>query len=166
MPKNKFQGVVFSIIMAFCMVYLMTAYNIVLNSGALTLQTFALTIKEMWLEYVVVFIVINLFVTKLAMYLTFRILTPDVDKPIFITLGIQSFTVCIMVPLMTLFATLAHGGVNDWFVNWITTAFKSFPVAFFMQIFFIGPFVRFIFRRIFPDKKPAQQPAKAEVSKF
>ena len=35
MPKNKFQDVVFTIIMASVMVYGMVAYNIVLNTGSL-----------------------------------------------------------------------------------------------------------------------------------
>ena len=33
MPKNKFQEVIFTIIMVFVMVYAMICYNIVLNTG-------------------------------------------------------------------------------------------------------------------------------------
>ena len=35
MPKNKFQEVIFTIIMVFVMVYAMICYNIVLNTGCL-----------------------------------------------------------------------------------------------------------------------------------
>ena len=35
MPKNKFQDVIYTIIMASVMVYGMVAYNIVLNTGSL-----------------------------------------------------------------------------------------------------------------------------------
>ena len=36
MPKNKFQEVIFTIIMVFVMVYAMICYNIVLNTGTMT----------------------------------------------------------------------------------------------------------------------------------
>lgn len=35
MPKNKFQDVIYTIIMASVMVYGMVAYNIVLNTGSM-----------------------------------------------------------------------------------------------------------------------------------
>lgn len=35
MPKNKFQEVIFTIIMVFVMVYAMICYNIVLNTGTI-----------------------------------------------------------------------------------------------------------------------------------
>ena len=42
MPKNKFQDVVFTIIMATVMVYGMVVYNVALNTGGVTGQTFLL----------------------------------------------------------------------------------------------------------------------------
>lgn len=39
MPKNKFQDVVFTIIMATVMVYGMVVYNVALNTGGVTGQT-------------------------------------------------------------------------------------------------------------------------------
>ena len=42
MPKNKFQEVIFTIIMVFVMVYAMICYNIVLNTGTMTNETFLL----------------------------------------------------------------------------------------------------------------------------
>ncbi|CDD47003.1 putative uncharacterized protein [Firmicutes bacterium CAG:534] len=40
MPKNKFQDVVFTIIMATIMVYGMVVYNVALNTGAVTGKIF------------------------------------------------------------------------------------------------------------------------------
>lgn len=40
MPKNKFQDVVFTAIMATIMVYGMVVYNVALNTGGVTGQTF------------------------------------------------------------------------------------------------------------------------------
>lgn len=86
---------------------------------------------------------------KTAQKLAFRIVTPGVDKPIFIILAIQSFTVCLIVPTITLFATFLHNGVQNWFTNWLQLAVLCFPVAFCLQIFFVGPLVRLIFRTLF-----------------
>ena len=47
MPKNKFQEVIFTIIMVFVMVYAMICYNIVLNTGTMTNETFLLAFHEL-----------------------------------------------------------------------------------------------------------------------
>lgn len=112
------------------MVFSMTCYTISLNMGSLTPQVFSMAIREMWVEYVVVFCLIFFLITKTAQKLAFRIVTPGVDKPIFIILAIQSFTVCLIVPTITLFATFLHNGVQNWFTNWLQLAVLCFPVAF------------------------------------
>ena len=45
--KNKFQEVIFTIIMVFVMVYAMICYNIVLNTGTMTNETFLLAFHEL-----------------------------------------------------------------------------------------------------------------------
>lgn len=149
MPKTKFESVVFTLIMVFCMVFCMTCYTIALKMGALTPLVFSLAIREMWLEYVVVFCLIFFIITKTAQKLAFRIVTPGVDKPILMILTIQSFTVCLIVPVITLFATFVHNGLDNWFGGWIQLAFLCFPAALCLQVFFVGPLVRLIFRSIF-----------------
>ena len=149
MPKTKFQSIIFTLLMVFCMVFCMTCYTIALNMGGLTPQVFLMAIQEMWLEYVVVFCLIFFIITELAKKLAFRIVTPGKDAPIFIILSIQCFTVCLIVPVITLFATLVHNGTNGWFTSWIQLAFLCFPVALCLQVFFIGPLVRLIFRTLF-----------------
>ena len=157
MPKTKFQSVVFTAIMVFFMVFCMTAYTIALKTEGLSYQTFALAIKEMWLEYVIVFCLIFFVITKAAQKLAFRIVTPEKDKPIFVILAVQAFTVCLIVPVITLIATFIHSGITvNWFTQWISLAVKCFPMAFFLQIFFVGPLVRLIFRTVF-SKKLAEQ---------
>ncbi len=150
MPKTKAQSLVFTAMMVFCMVFCMTVYNVALNFGVLSYQVFGLAIREMWVEYVVVFLLIFFIITKTAQKLAFRIVTPGVDKPIFLILAIQCFTVCLIVPVITLFATILHGGLTpDWFPRWIQLFFLCFPVALCLQVFFVGPLVRFLFRCIF-----------------
>ena len=101
MPKTKFQSIVFTAIMVFCMVFCMTVYTIALKFGGLSYQVFGLAICEMWVEYVVVYLLIFFVITRTAQKLAFRIVTPGVDKPIFIILSIQCFTVCLIVPCIT-----------------------------------------------------------------
>ncbi len=157
MPKTKFQSVVFTAIMVFCMVYCMTVYTISLGFGGLSGQVFALAIREMWVEYVVVFALIFFVITNNARRLAFRIVTPGKDNPIFIVLAIQCFTVCQIVPVITLFAAFFHGGFTaDWFPRWIQLAALCFPAALCLQIFFVGPLVRLIFRTLFRRQLAAQ----------
>lgn len=85
-----------------------------------------------------------------AKKLAFRIINPTASQPIFMILAIQCFTVCQIVPLITLFATLVHNGLTaDWFCQWIQLAVTCFPMALCLQAFFIGPFVRLVFRNLF-----------------
>ena len=47
MPKNKFQDVVFTIIMAAIMVYGLVVYNIALNTGTVDGTTFIVALHEL-----------------------------------------------------------------------------------------------------------------------
>lgn len=154
MPKTKFQSIIFTVIMAFFMVYCMTVYTVALKNGALSYRIFYTALKEMWLEYIVVFCLIFFVISKISKKLAFKTITADKSQPIFITLAIQCFTVCQIVPVITLFATLVHNGFSaDWFCQWLQLAVICFPMAFCAQIFFIGPLVRCIFRLIFKQRR-------------
>lgn len=47
MPKNKFQEVIFTIIMVFFMVYAMICYNILLNIGGMSNEVFLSAFHEL-----------------------------------------------------------------------------------------------------------------------
>lgn len=47
MPKNKVQDAVFTAIMAIIMVYGMIVYNVALNTGGVTSETFLLSLHEL-----------------------------------------------------------------------------------------------------------------------
>ncbi|MGN1023576.1 MAG: DUF2798 domain-containing protein [Lachnospiraceae bacterium] len=150
MPKTKFEKFIFTLLMVFCMVYLMTLYSESAQAGGLTLERFPAALRGMWAEYLFVFLLVFFVVSSVAMRLAFSFVTPGKDSPILVTLSIQCMSVCCVVPLVTLFSVLYHNGaVAGWFVLWITTAAKCFPVALLLQIFFVGPLVRAIFRLLF-----------------
>ncbi len=150
MPKTKFQNVIFTIIMALVMVYAMICYNISLNTGGMKNEVFLLAFHELIIMWPLAFVLEMFVVERLAQKLAFRIVTPGKDKPIFITLAISSFIVCLMCPMMSLAATILFKNAGSEFVAvWIQTTALNFPMAFFWQIFFAGPFVRLVFRTMF-----------------
>ena len=145
MPKTKFEDAIYTIIMATIMVYGMIVYNVALNTGGVSGQTFLLATHEMIIMVPVAFVLEFAFVDKLAHMLAFRIVTPQ-DRPIFITLAISSMIVCLMCPVMSFIATclFMHPG-NQIIALWLQKTVQNFPMALCWQIFFAGPGVRNVF---------------------
>ena len=152
MPKTKFQNVIFTLMMAFLMVYAMICYNISLNIGEMSNQVFLMAFHEMVIMWPIAFILEFFVVDNLAHKLAFRMVTPQ-DRPIVITLAISVMIICIMCPVMSLIATLLFKNAGSQFIAvWLQTTFMNFPVAFFWQLMYCRPFIRLIFRKVFPEK--------------
>lgn len=155
MPKNRVQETIFTIMMVFVMVYAMIIFNITIERGTLTNDTFLIAFHELIFMGPIAFILDTFIVGGLAKMNAFRIFNPREDKQIFIVLAISVFSVMFMCPLMSLAATLiikkAFGA--QLIATWIYTTIKNFPMAFFWQLCFAGPVVRFIFGLIFRDDK-------------
>ena len=98
-----------------------------------------------------VMMALELFVyDRLSKKLAFRFVTPGKDSPIFVILSVLSMIVCLMCPSMSLAAALLfkHPG-SEAAAVWLQTTVMNFPMALCWQIFFCGPFVRLVFRRVF-----------------
>ena len=150
MPRTKLQSVIFTAMMVFCMVFCMTCYTIAKKMGGLSYEVFLMAIKEMWIEYVIVFLLIFFLITPVAKKLVLHHFRPGEVNPIFMISSIQCCTVCLIVPSITLIATFLHNGFTaEWFTQWISLAFTCFPCALCLQLFFVGPFVRMLFRTVF-----------------
>ena len=78
MPKTKFQNIIFTLIMAFIMVYAMICYNISLNKGQMSNEVFLLAFHEMVIMWPAAFILEFFAVEKLATKLAFRFIRPGV----------------------------------------------------------------------------------------
>lgn len=104
MPKTKLQNIIFTLIMAFVMVYAMVCYNIALDKGGMTNEIFLLAFHEIPIMWPIACILEYFVVEKLSRKLAFRMVSPE-DKPIFITLAISSMIVCLMCPVMSFIAT-------------------------------------------------------------
>ena len=151
MPKNKFQDAVFTVIMAVIMVYGMIVYNVALNMGAVTGETFLAAIHELPIMAPIAIVLEFFVVGNLARKLAFTVMGPD-DRPQFITYAISICICCIMCPVMSLIATLLFKNTKT-FGTWIQTWGMNFPMAILYQMFYCGPLVRLIFRCIFREKK-------------
>ncbi len=151
MPKNKFQDIIFTLIMASVMVYGMVVYNVALNIGGVTGQTFLLALHELPIMVPIAFILEFFIVGKIAKMLAFKVMRPD-DRPQFITYAISICICCIMCPIMSLAATILFKDTKT-FGTWVQTWAMNFPMALLYQMFYCGPLVRLIFRTIFREKK-------------
>lgn len=147
MPKNKFEDVIFTAIMAIVMVYGMIVYNVALNTGGTVSDfTFLAATHELVFMAPIAFVLEFFVVSKLAGMLAFKVMKPT-DRPQFITYAISICICCIMCPVMSLIATILFKEPS--FGTWIRTWAMNFPMAICYQMFYCGPFVRLIFRLIF-----------------
>lgn len=151
MPKTKFEDAIYTIIMATIMVYGMIVYNVALNTGGVSGQTFLLATHEMIIMVPVAFILEFFIVGKIAQKLAFTVMKPT-DRPQFITYAISICICCIMCPLMSLVATILFKDTKT-FAAWVQTWAMNFPMAICYQMFYCGPLVRLIFRAIFREKQ-------------
>jgi hypothetical protein len=152
MPKNKFQDVVFTAIMAIIMVYGMIVYNVALNTGGVTGSTFLAALHELVIMAPIAFVLEFFVVGGIARKLAFTVMRPT-DRPQFITYAISICICCIMCPVMSLIATFLFKEPS--FGTWVQTWAMNFPMAICYQMFYCGPLVRLIFRTIFREKKQA-----------
>lgn len=157
MPKTKFQNFIFTLMTAILMAYIMIVYNIAISSPkGLVNQTFFIALNEFSIEAIIVFILAFFIASPIAKKLAFKIVDPKKDNKMFVILSIQTFTVLIMVGLMSIYALFAQHLINGNVIcNYIVLYCKNFIMAYPLQVFFVGPLVRNIFRLIF--KKQLQQ---------
>lgn len=160
MPKTKFQNIVFTIIMAVIMVYGMIVYNVALNTGGVTNQTFILALHELYIMAPIAFVLEFFIVEKLATKLVFTFMRPT-DRPQFITYAISTMIVCIMCPTMSLIATLLFKEPS--LGAWVQTFGMNMPMALIWQLLFCGPLVRLIFRTLFHKQLKKEKEMQAET---
>lgn len=132
--------------MAAIMVYGMIVYNVALNTGSVSSETFIAAFHEMPIMVSIAFILEFFIVSKLAGRLSMTVMKPT-DRPQFIIYAVSICICCIMCPAMSLIATVLFKTPS--FGTWIQTWGMNFPMAIFWQLFYCGPLVRLIFRAIF-----------------
>ena len=98
MPKNKFQEVIFTIIMVFFMVYAMICYNISLNIGGMSNEVFLSAFHELIIMGPIAFILDFFLVGPIAKKKAFMIVNPQKDNPFMIVLAISVLSIIGMCP--------------------------------------------------------------------
>ncbi|MDD5847913.1 MAG: DUF2798 domain-containing protein [Firmicutes bacterium] len=158
MPKTKFQNVVFTAIMAFCMVYGMIVYNISLSRGGVSPTSFLAAFHEIPIMMPIAFVLEITIVGKLAARIVFSVLRPT-DRPQFVTYAMSLVICAIMCPIMSLIATILFKDSKT-FSTFIQTWAMNFPMALLYQMFYCGPFVRLLYRTLFRVRKTAEEQTK------
>ena len=162
MPKTKFQEVIFTIMMVFVMVYTMICYNIALNVGGMNNTVFLSAFHEFVIMAPVAFMLDFFFVGHIAKRTAFRIVNPEKENPFHLVIAISVVSVAWMCPLMSLVATILFKDAGSQFIAvWLQTIALNFPMAFFWQMLYAGPFVRFLFRQIFREKEKVFEAEKS-----
>ena len=162
MPKTKFQEIIFTIMMVFMMVYFMICYNIALNVGGMTNQVFLDAFHELVIMGPVAFILDFFIIGHLAKKKAFQVVDLENGHPFHLVIAISVVsiilmcpcTVCLMCPTMSLAATLLFKNAGSQIIAvWLQTTVLNFPMAFFLQLCFAGPIVRFVFGKIFRENR-------------
>ena len=114
-------------------------------------KIFLIALKELPIMVPIAFILEFFIVGKLSKKITFKLLDPKKDNQVLITILISSIIVAIMCPLMSFTGSLLfnYNGINNIIANWFQAWVISFPMALCFQLFYAGPLVRWIFKKIF-----------------
>lgn len=168
MPKTKFQGFIFGLIMSYAMAFGMEMYNVSIKMGfnlntggfsTLDWSIFPGVLIETAYMGVFVLIFSNLWGNRIGAAFANRHADPKKDNPYFYRLMRQAGTVAIMCPTMSLVATflfniiMGHAPLYLFPMIWVGTVMKNFPMAFFWNMFAAAPFTNFVFGKIFAPEK-------------
>lgn len=149
MPKTKLENATFTLITSAMMIFIMSVYNVALHTGRLAHETFGIALYSFPLDWFLGFMFALFIAGRLAKWLTFR-LSISRDKPFLIILCIQTFTVCIMVPLMSMLGAIETIGFTRNLPQiWLQAIAFNFVMAYPLQILVVGPICRWIFRLLF-----------------
>ncbi len=172
MPKNKFQGFVFGLIMSYAMAIGMEVYNIAIKMGynlqtgsfsTMTLRIFPAALLEASYMGLFVLLFSNLWGNRIGAAFARKRVNPENDNPYFCRIMRQAGTVAIMCPTMSLVASVLFnillGGASPLQLPaiWAGTVIKNFPMAFFWNMFAAAPLTHLLFGLLFPEKEKAEQ---------
>ena len=124
MPKTKFQGVIFGLLMSITMAYGMEVYNVALKEGGLSQMT-----NQMFWGALLEAFLHTVFISSC----TVLIMCPTMSAV-----------------AAVLFSVILGGG--SWTqlpAYWVATVLKNFPMALLWNLFAAGPLTRLLFRRLF-----------------
>lgn len=138
MPTNKKEGIIFTSLMCFCMVFGMSLYNLVIHNQF----TWTALLLGLIPGFVVAFILDVFIVGVIAKKLAFK-LPINKDSKLQLILTISSLMVLGMVTCMSLFGILMGGSSSEDLLSAYLTAWKMNVIAALpLQLLLVGPFSR------------------------
>ena len=178
MSRNRIQHLVYALITVFITVHLFVLYSLYVIEGDNLMQATGTTsvwhaidsqdgvymfgcYLPVWLmiliETVCAFALAVAMGSPLAFRLASRKFDPRRNHPMIFESAIITATVCLMCPSMSLLADFFYYpyykgfDVIDFLCRWFRLVCYNLPFAYFSQMFFVQPFVRFVIRRLFAD---------------
>jgi len=178
MSRNRTQHLVYALITVFITVHLFVFYSLYVIEGDSLMQTTGTTsvlqaldsqggvymlgnYLPIWLmiviETVCAFVLAVAMGSPLAFRLASRKFDPRRNHPMIFESAIITATVCLMCPSMSLLADLFYYpyyegfDIVDFLCRWFRLVCYNLPFAYFSQMFFVQPFVRFAIRHLFAD---------------
>lgn len=176
MSKNRTQHLVYALVTVFITVHLFVFYSLYVIEGDSLMQATGTTsvlqaldsqggvymfgtYMPIWLmiiiETVCAFVLAVAMGSPLAFRLASRKFDPRRNHPMIFESAIITATVCLMCPSMSLLADAFYYpyykgfDVIDFLCRWFRLVCYNLPFAYFSQMFFVQPFVRFVIRRLF-----------------
>jgi len=150
MPTTRLQKIVFAFLTVFITVHCFVFYNLAIAFGEMSNRVFLEARHVIAIEFLFAFLLEIFIAGPLSEKLAFRVVNPAKEKPYVVTTAIICATVGLMCPMMSFVATILYNGITvEFFAQWMQKMVLNFPFAFFSQLFFIQPFVRFLFGRLF-----------------
>ncbi len=176
--QNQFQHLVYALITVVITVHAFVFYSLYVVEGDALMQATGTssvlqaidsqggvymigTHVPIWLviviETVCAFVLAVAMGSPLAFRLASRKFDPRRNHPMIFESAIISATVCLMCPTMSLLADAFYYPYNegfdvvDFLCRWFRLVCYNLPFAYFSQMFFVQPFVRFAIRKIFPS---------------
>ncbi len=178
MSRNRTQHLVYALITVFITVHLFVFYSLYVIEGDSLMQTTGTTsvlqainsqggvymlgsYLPIWLmiviETVCAFVLAVAMGSPLAFRLASRKFDPRRNHPMIFESAIITATVSLMCPSMSLLADVFYYpyyeefDVVDFMCRWFRLICYNLPFAYFSQMFFVQPFVRFAIRHLFAE---------------
>ena len=176
MPRNQFQRMVFAFLTVVITVHAYVFYSLYVVNGNLLMEITGAdsvihaintqggvymfgTMLPIWavvlIEFCFAYSLECLLGSPLSFKMASKMFDPRLNHPMIFETVIISCTVLIMCPAMSFIAAWLYypyySGLNIFtlLANWIKLVCYNFPFAFFSQVFFIQPVVRWLFRKMF-----------------
>ena len=151
--QNQIQHLVYALITVVITVHAFVFYSLYVVEGDALMQSTGTTSV---LQAIGSQGGVYMFGSPLAFKLASRKFDPRRNHPMIFESAVITATVCLMCPSMSLLADAFYypyyEGFNviDFMCRWFRLVCNNLPFAYFSQMFFVQPFVRFAIRRLFP----------------